>query len=209
MGTSVSVVGCTSHLESSQQPTTSLAAVHAYASAVRQREYSRILTYISEEDMQPCRELLQSHKQYAVHAKALSVLVEERFGDARRCLFESRVFQPFESMFVQVLLWQTSEKKLLEMSRSVSLEEAAEGNLILVDAQRTGLAVIRDKNTYRVVGHEWRDIGTSAQALAVTYRLLGSRFAATVEAIKAGRVTETNIDQVLVSGGVSESEGSE
>lgn len=172
--------------------------LRSYAKAVRTRDYPHIASHISPDERHECEELARAHHRYSVNGRILAEAVQERFGASRVALFNKRLFQPHEIMLDGVLLWaRVDPEDWRQLDEHVSFQGGEHSTSILVNGNDTGLLAVERHGGWYIASDESRCLPKYSSQLSGMLDSLTQEFIKIRNAIRRGRVDDTNIDLVL------------
>lgn len=172
--------------------------LRSYAKAVRTRDYPHIASHILPDERHECEELARAHHRFSVNGSILAEVVEESFGASRVDLFKKRLFHPHEIMLDGVLLWASVDPEdWRQLDEHVSFQGGEHSRSILVDGNDTGLVAVERDGGWYIASDESRCFPKYSLQLTGMLDSLTHEFIKIRNAIRAGRVDDSNIDGVL------------
>ncbi len=168
-----------------------------YRKAVRSRDYTVIRECLDPELGTRSARLISAHKAYAESGKQLRDLVREKFGKTMERHFHDRMYDLFDRLFDQGLLWGRLEPRLRR--QTIRFEAVSGGQRAFLGEMDTGILVTRGPAGWSLsfVGERDFEFESHARTLSVIYDELAAEFALTVLGIRQGTVTQENVAAIL------------
>ncbi len=189
----LSLFGCKSETISLQ--TTPKEFLSSYQKAVSARDYAVIRECLDPELGTSVTRLTSAHKAYAESGKQLGDLVREKFGTTMERHFHDRMYDTFDRLFDQVVLWDLPERH--PECRIARFDAVSGRQRVLLGKMDTGILVMRSSAGWSVSFTRERDFEAEAPRLSAMYDELADSFALTIIGIRRGVVTQQNVAAIL------------